>query len=178
MSGGGVSITMNDDLHNRRDSDSRPPDPQPRTPDGPHPGEYVDSQHFTPPKPKPDDDDPAKKPKSLAEKRGRNWSLPGSAKLSVPVSRPIHIECRGDQLVILPDHGNPEPQAISLAPRTEDSVDKLVAGVWAHTKGWGIAGRQMYWRPVLVLELGPSGEGRFSELQALMANSGLEVTRK
>jgi hypothetical protein len=29
-----------------------------------------------------------------------------------------------------------------------------------------------------VLELGPSGEGRFAELQALMANSGLDIVRK
>ena len=58
------------------------------------------------------------------------------------------------------------------------NVGSWVAAVWSRTKGWGIAGRQMYWRPVLVLELGPSGEGRFAELQALMADSGLEVTRK
>jgi hypothetical protein len=148
-----------------------------RTPTpAPGPGEFVDSQHFERPKPKPEDDE--KKPKSLAETRGRNWSLPSAAKVSVPVSRPIQIECRGDQLVILPDTGNPEPQVIPFGPRTEDSVDQFVAGVWSRTKGWGIAGRQMYWRPVLTLHTGPSGEGRCGELQALMANSGLEVTRK
>jgi hypothetical protein len=144
----------------------------------PGPGEFVDSVHYTPEKPKPEDSDPTKKAHSLADERGRNWSLPSAAQQSVPGSRPIHSECRGDRLVILPDAGNAEPQVVMFAGRTEDSVDKLVAGVWAHTKGWGIAGRQMYWRPSLVLELGPSGEGRFSELQALMANSGLEVTRK
>jgi hypothetical protein len=31
---------------------------------------------------------------------------------------------------------------------------------------------------VLELHLGPSGEGRCGEVQALMANSGLEVIRK
>ena len=147
-------------------------------PQQPGPGEFVDSVHYTPPKPKPVDNDPAKKSRSLADERGRNWSLPSSAKQSVPVSRPIHIECRGDRLIILPDDGNSQPQVVMFSGRTEDSVDKLVAGVWSHTKGWGIAGRQMYWRPSLVLELGPSGEGRFTELQALMANSGLEVVRK
>jgi hypothetical protein len=150
-------------------SDTGPP------PHIPGPGEYVDSQRDLP-KPKPEDDE--KKPKSLADKRGRNWSLPSSAKTSVPVSRTIPIECRGDQLVILPDPGNAEPQVIRLGPRTEDSIDQLVSSVWAHTKGWGIAGRQMYWRPVLELHLGPSGEGRCGEVQALMANSGLEVIRK
>jgi hypothetical protein len=157
--------------------DDRPPIVE-NPPHQPGPGEFVDSVHYTPPKPKPDDRDPAKKPRSLADERGRNWSLPSAAKQSVPVSRPIHIECRGDRLIILPDSGNADPQVVMFGSRTEDSVDKLVAGVWAHTKGWGIAGRQMYWKPSLVLELGPSGEGRFTELQALMANSGLEVIRK
>ena len=105
----------------------------------------MDSQKIDHSKPKPEEDE--KKPKSLAETRGRNWSLPSAAKISVPVSRPIQIECRGDQLVILPDTGNPEPKVIPFGPRTEDSVDQLVAGVWSRTKGWGIAGRQMYWRP-------------------------------
>jgi len=157
-------------------SDLRSPTSDPGPPPHiPGPGEYVDSQRDLP-KPKPEDDD--KKPKSLAEKRGRNWSLPSSVKTSVPVSRTIQIECRGDQLVILPDQGNLEPQVIRLGPRTEDSIDQLVSSVWVHTKGWGIAGRQMYWRPVLELHLGPSGEGRCGEVQALMANSGLEVIRK
>ncbi len=160
--------TPTSDLH------SPNPDPRPRTP-APGPGEYVDSQRDLP-KPKPEDEE--KKPKSLADKRGRNWSLPSSAKTSVPVSRTIQLECRGDQIVILPDPGNAEAQVIRLGPRTEESIDQLVSSVWAHTKGWGIAGRQMYWRPVLELHLGPSGEGRCGEVQALMANSGLEVIRK
>jgi hypothetical protein len=140
------------------------------------PGEYVESEPVERFKPKPDENE--KKPKSLAESRGRNWSLPQSAKISVAVTRQIHIECRGDQMIIKPDTGNPEPQTVPFRGRTEDSVDSLVAAVWSHTKGWGIAGRQMYWRPTLVLEQGQSGEGRCGELQALMANSGLEVVRK
>ncbi len=140
------------------------------------PGEYVDSEPVEHEKPKPEDE--TKKPRSLAETRGRNWSLPQSAKTSVAVSRPVHIQCRGDQMIILPDTGNAQPQSIPFHGRTQDSIDQLVAAVWAHTKGWGIAGRQMYWRPKLVLEMGESGEGRFGELQALMANSGLEVVRK
>ena len=67
---------------------------------------------------------------------------------------------------------------IRFGPRTADSVDKLVAAAWDYTKGWGIAGKQMYWRPILVLQLGPSGEARFAELQALLAHSGLEVERR
>lgn len=81
-------------------------------------------------------------------------------------------------MIIKPDAGNSDRQTVPFKGRTEDSVDPLVAAIWSHTKGWGLAGRQMYWHPVLVLEMGPSGEARFGELQALMADSGLEVRRK
>ena len=91
-------------------------------------------------------------------------AFPSTAKLSTPVSRTIHIECRGDCLILKPDFGNPQPRVIPFGPRTADSVDKLVAAVWDYTKGWGIAGRQMYWKPRLELELGLSGEGRYSRI--------------
>ena len=158
---------------------SATPYPLQSGPTAPHPGEYVPSQTVTySDKPKPQDDSAPKSHDSLAEKRGHNWSLPSQAKLSTPVSRTIHIECRGDRLILKPDFGNPQPRVIMFGPRTADSVDKLVAAVWDYTKGWGIAGHQMYWKPRLELEPGLSGEGRYSELQALLADSGLEVARR
>lgn len=115
---------------------------------------------------------------SLAEQRGRNWSLPSTAKLSTPISRTIHVICRGDCLILQPGIGNPQPRIIPFGPRTADSVDKIVTAVWDYAKGWGIAGQKMYWKPRLELELGPYGERRYDELQSLMANSGLEIVNK
>ena len=91
--------------------------------------------------------------------------------------RPIRIECCGDHLTIKPEFGE-GGRVIPLQPRTEDSVDDLVVAVRDVMKGWGIAGSAMYWRPSLVLEIGPSGEGRFYELQSLLENSGFDVRRK
>ena len=72
-----------------------------------------------------------KRPKSLANRRGRNWSLPLEAKISIPVSRSIDIECRGDRLVILPDHGNPQPQMVRVrrddGGRRRQLVDRSLA---------------------------------------------------
>ena len=149
---------------------ARGPPPRP-----PGPGEFVDSQGTRRSRSRRDEE---KKPKSLADKRGRNWSLPSSAK----------IERAGlaDNSTRMPRRSNCHPSgsgqcgARSDPPRPANRrLDRSArVGVWAHTKGWGIAGRQMYWRPVLELHLGPSGEGRCGEVQALMANSGLEVIRK
>jgi hypothetical protein len=115
------------------------------------------------------------KPRSVASDRGRDWGLPGASQSSVPISRPIIVRCEADQLTIVPDDNRFLPKHIKLGYRTEDSVDALVSGVWDHMKGWGLAGRGMYWRPTLIMEVEPNAVARFSELQALLADSGLEV---
>ena len=43
---------------------------------------------------------------------------------------------------------------------------------------WGIAGRGLYWRPQLILQVGHSGEGRYADLDALLADSGFDVKRR
>jgi hypothetical protein len=43
---------------------------------------------------------------------------------------------------------------------------------------WGIAGRGMYWRPILHVYNAPGAEGRADDLEALLEGSGLEVKRK
>lgn len=114
---------------------------------------------------------------SLAKKRGRDWSLPPDAARAVPLRRPIRVQCRADQLIVLPDKGATGGHSIAIDASLEKSVDELVRAVWSHTKGWGIAGSGMYWRPELMLEIGPGGEARFAELQRLLKDSGLEIRR-
>ncbi|MEX2138662.1 MAG: hypothetical protein WD894_05335 [Pirellulales bacterium] len=118
------------------------------------------------------------KPQSLAETRGENWGLSPAARSSNPITRPIHIVCQGGQLLIRPERPDDAPVAIPMRMRTEDSVDSLVAAVQQRIGDWGIAGRGLYWRPQLVLEVGHSGEGRYADLEALLADSGFDVKRK
>jgi hypothetical protein len=116
-----------------------------------------------------------KQPRSVASERGRDWGLPGASQNSTPISRPIVVRCEENRLTIVPDDNRSLPRHIKLGYRTEDSVDALVSGVWDHMKGWGLAGRGMYWRPSLVMEVEPNAVARFGELQALLADSGLDV---
>jgi hypothetical protein len=118
------------------------------------------------------------KPQSLAETRGMNWGLSPAARSSNPITRPIHIVCEGDKLLIRPEQPDDVPVAIPLRMRTEDSVDPLVTAVQQRISDWGIAGRGLYWRPQLILEVGHSGEGRYADLEALLANSGFDVKRR
>src|SRR5690606_31902767 len=98
---------------------------------------------------------PGKKPSSIANKRGRDWGLPDGSDNMVPVTRPITVRCESHKLTILPEDNRMRPQTIPLAERTEASVDQLVSGIWDDMEGWGLAGRGMYWRPTLSMEVAP-----------------------
>ncbi|HZZ29790.1 MAG TPA: hypothetical protein VFE46_17475 [Pirellulales bacterium] len=115
---------------------------------------------------------------SMAKNRGRNWALPTSHVSSVPIQRPIRVECWPDRLVLVPDTRDLQPQVIPLGARTEDAVEPLVGAVRTYTKSWGIAGRSMYWKPQLVLNVNPNAEARAADLQTLLADSGWDVRRK
>jgi hypothetical protein len=137
-----------------------------------------------PPRPKPEEENKSAKhpkgkpPKNLASKRGRDWGLPDAAGGSVPITRPIKVECKPDQLVILPDAGRSESETIALESRTGASIDAFISAIWEHMDTWGIAGRGMYWRPVLNVYVAPGAEKRFADLQSLLQGSGLSVERK
>lgn len=121
---------------------------------------------------------PERSTRKLADKRGRNWALQNNATVSVPITRPIRVECWNDRLVLMPDGSDQQPQVIPLADHTEEAVDQLVAAVRVHTQAWGLAGHSMYWKPQLVLDVKPTAESRAGDLQVLLADSGLDVKRK
>lgn len=114
---------------------------------------------------------------SMADRRGKDWSLPEEARHAVPISRPVRVECRADRLVLRGDQVPTQTQEIPLNQLTEDSVEDLVSAVWQRVDTWGTAGRGMYWRPQLAVEVAPGAEGRYADLQTLLADSGLEVKR-
>ncbi len=116
-----------------------------------------------------------KQPDSLAKSRGRDWALPDASASSVPVSRPVVVECRGDRLLIMADDGKTVDREIPFNGKTADSVDELRTAVWAHMKGWGGAGKNLYWKPTLSVRVAPDGRARFDELQGLFADSGLDM---
>jgi hypothetical protein len=120
----------------------------------------------------------AKHEKSLAEKRGADWGLRDAARGSVGVTRPIRIECYADRLVIVSERSPAANRVIPLGPRTGSSIDTFISGIWEHMETWGIAGRGMFWRPVLQVYVAPDAEQRFVDLAALLEGSGLTVVRK
>jgi len=116
--------------------------------------------------------------RSTAQVRAHNWALPNMHNASMGVQRPIRVECYADRIILLPDTHDQEAQTIPLGERTDDAVDQLVAAVRTYTKSWGMAGRGMYWKPQLVLNVNPNAESRAADLQAILADSGWDVKRR
>jgi len=146
------------------------------------PGEWEPTPDLPPEKPKDKeehkDKEHRKNVKSLAEKRGQDWGLRNAAHNSVGVTRPIRIECYADRLVVISERGATHNKVIAIGARTETSVDPLISAAWDHMEAWGMAGRGMYWRPVLQMYVAPDAEPRFQELAALLEGSGLSVVRR
>jgi hypothetical protein len=113
---------------------------------------------------------------SLAGRRGSNWASLATEDRPVPLTRPIRLECAADEFRVLGDDGRVE-ERIAIGSRTIDAVDPLVQAVHAKVGRWGIAGDRMYWRPQLVLSATPDGGARRDELEALLADSGLDTRR-
>lgn len=114
----------------------------------------------------------------LAETRGKNWGLRDASGSSVPITRPIRIDLYADRLIIIPEHATSQSKVVPLGPRTVDAVDGTVSAVWELMDSWGIAGKGMYWRPILDVHVAPEANSRYDDLVALLDGSGLEVRRK
>jgi len=114
--------------------------------------------------------------KELRSLRGRNWALPDATDKAIPITRPIAVHCYPDRLVLAP--GTPQQKEIPFRSKTLDSLDELVGAVWEHIDSWGIAGRGMYWRPVLSVQVAPGAEERFHDLQRLLEDSGLLIEQR
>jgi hypothetical protein len=115
---------------------------------------------------------------SIAKVRGRDWGLPDAGAGMAPATRPILVECHNDRLVIVPDEPAAEAKVTRLGDEARENIDEFVSDVWQHMKGWGIAGRGLYWRPTLVMSVEPGAADRYAEIKALLADSGLDVRER
>jgi len=117
--------------------------------------------------------------KSMSEKRGENWGVPTKKPESVAITRPIRVRCSADRLEVLAENNRSiDGSPIPFGTFTEDSVDPLVRHIWRRMEGWGIAGKNLHWHPVLQLEVMPEGEKRAEDLKILLAGSGLDISEK
>jgi hypothetical protein len=115
------------------------------------------------------------------ETRGKDWALRNRPGRAVPVRRTIRVVVRQDQIIILPGDTSLAPntrggKTVTMKSDTVHAVDEFVEKVRAEIDGWGIAGDNLYWRPILDLTVTPDGQQRANDLRRLLKNSGLELS--
>ena len=149
------------------------------------PGEWRPLEETTPPKP-----DPAAEEKEKNEKKKHpydkvkldhdqdDWALRNATRHAAAISRPVHVDCYADRIVLVPEAGGGEPRVILCDRGGRRDADKLVAAVWEIMDTWGMAGREMYWRPVLKCYVAPGAEPRMFDLTRSLEGSGLVIERK
>ena len=114
----------------------------------------------------------------IATSRGKNWGLPNSSRSAIGVTRPIHVGCYSERLVIYPEKGIvAPPRVVAIGQSTRDAIDDFVSELWAHMEAWGIAGNGIYWKPILVVEVAPDAKHRIDELEILLDSSGIKIQR-
>ena len=115
---------------------------------------------------------------SLSGSRGSDWASFATSERYIPLTRPIQIECAAEELRLFDDTGNRVVYRIPVAGPTVQSIDSLVIAIRQRVESWGIAGDRLYWKPELVLTETKDGTGRREDVQALLANSGIETRQK
>jgi hypothetical protein len=150
------------------DEDSRPPAPT-------GPGMYRErppEQLAT----KPADD----KPVERHHARGKNWALVDANAQSTPIRRTIQVVVRGDRVAVLPEGASAAAGAaggreIPLTGNGRDAYEPFMMALESQIKDWGMAGRGLYWRPVLEVNVGPDGQQHAADITRLLKNSGIEL---
>jgi hypothetical protein len=145
------------------------------------PGEWRPSDDTPPPKPDPEKEKNKKKhPYDNVEPdhNQMDWALRNARSHAAAISRPVHVDCYADRLVIAPEQLGGEPQVVIFGNDSQRNADRLVTSVWELMDSWGMAGKEMYWRPVLNFYVAPGAEPRMAELTRALDGSGLVIEKK
>ncbi len=149
------------------------------------PGEWRPSEETNPPKRDPEQEEKEKQEKKKhpydslkLDHDQNNWALRNATRHAAALSRPVHVDCYPDRVVLVPEVNGGEPHVILCTSDGRRDADRLVAAVWEIMDAWGMAGREMYWRPILNFYVVPGGEPRMAELVRSLEGSGLVIERR
>ena len=116
-------------------------------------------------------------PHSMAEERGSNWANQAATQRASAVTRPIKVIVGPNEMRFLPEGGaNPsDATTVTFRQSTDQVMDGLAASVQKQIDEWGLAGRAMYWRPTLVLQVTPGAERQAQRIVELLQDSGVDA---
>lgn len=114
-----------------------------------------------------------------AARRGANWAVAKPSGGAVAMRRPIRVVVAPGQLSVLPSRhridGAGQAKVISLEEPPRRVLDQFSRAIRDHMAEWGLAGRGMHWRPVLVLEVRGDADEQARQLARALERGGVDV---
>ena len=107
--------------------------------------------------------------------RPQNWALRDATQFTRGISRTIIVRAESDRFVLVAQPGLRTATTIPITDSVASAADQLVQAIWEFQEAWGIAGRDVHWRPILQVRVTPGGERRLEELKFHLRNSGLVI---
>ncbi|MCA9240530.1 MAG: hypothetical protein KDA37_10035, partial [Planctomycetales bacterium] len=89
----------------------------------------------------------------------------------VAIRRPVTVTVFADRVLI-----GKEGRNVVLSGATSQDLSDVASAIKGQIKSWGLAGRGLYWRPVINLEVRPGGQHNAQQIYNAMRNSGVDVS--
>ncbi|QDS99864.1 hypothetical protein [Adhaeretor mobilis] len=115
---------------------------------------------------------------SAAGERGADWALKKSRQTSMAMRRPIAVVVSREGFELLSGDGRRSsgPSGfVSFDQPTGRVLDEFAVQLQRRTKEWGLAGRSMHWKPVLMLNVDPDAQRQADNLARLLSGSGVDI---
>lgn len=89
----------------------------------------------------------------------------------VAIRRPVTVTVFADRVLI-----GKEGRSVSLSGETAQDLSQVAGAIKGQIKSWGLAGKGLYWRPVIKLEVRPGGQQHAQQIYNAMQSSGVDVS--
>jgi hypothetical protein len=115
----------------------------------------------------------------MVRREGKNWALPDSMRGigGTEFVRPISMRCHHDRYELIEQGRVVQTFPFGSSGAYQPTL-QLATAIRDRVQTWGATMQGGYWRPTLEVSVGPHAEQRFHELQSLMKDSGVDITRR
>ena len=115
----------------------------------------------------------------MVRREGKDWALPDSMRGigGTEFVRPISMRCHHDRYELIEQGRVVQTFPFGSSGAYQPTL-QLATAIRDRVQTWGATMQGGYWRPTLEVSVGPHAEQRFHELESLMKDSGVDITRR
>ena len=112
---------------------------------------------------------------TLDQNNAGNWALPGHKEGAVAYRRPVVVTLRHRQILVRSSRAPFSYTDVPISRSPQTTVEELVGVIQGEIENWGVAGANGYWKPELVVEVGPGERVLYRQIAELLRGSGIEI---